>query len=89
MSIVVIYAVASQTNWLGDDPILWFVLMLLPIGPPATKLTSLAELSGTDEDEKMSIAKFLAISYAISPISCLAVVGSLRASLMLKDQIGG
>ncbi|CAG8956014.1 hypothetical protein HYFRA_00008870 [Hymenoscyphus fraxineus] len=89
MSIAVIYAIVSQTNWLENDPVLWFVLMLLPIGPSATKLTSLAELSGAEEDEKMSIAKFLAISYAISPISCLAVVASLRASLILKEQIGG
>jgi nitrate reductase NapE component len=59
--------------------------MLMPTGPPATKLVSLADVSGSDEDEKMSIAKFLALSYAISPIICLAVVGSLKATLAVEQ----
>lgn len=63
---------------------LWFVMMLMPTGPPATKLVALADVSGAEEDEKMSIAKFLTISYAISPLICLAVVGSLRASLAIS-----
>lgn len=32
VSIGLIYVVASKTNWLDDDPILWFVMMLLPTG---------------------------------------------------------
>lgn len=58
--------------------------MLMPTGPPATKLTALADVSGADENEKMSIAKFVTISYAISPIICFAVVGSLKASLAVR-----
>jgi auxin efflux carrier family protein len=58
--------------------------MLMPTGPPATKLVALADVSGADEDEKMSISKFLIISYAISPLVCLAVVGSLKASLAIS-----
>ena len=76
--------IADKTNWIENDPILWFVLMLMPTGPPATKLVALADVSGTDEDEKMSIAKFLTISYAVSPVICLAVVGSLKASLAIS-----
>jgi auxin efflux carrier family protein len=53
-------------------------------GPPATKLTALADVGGTDEDEKMSITKFITISYAVSLIICFAVVGSLKASLAIK-----
>ncbi len=53
----------------------------MPTGPPATKLTALGDVTGVSENEKMSIAKFLTISYAISPVICLAVVGSLKASL--------
>jgi hypothetical protein len=62
---------------------LWFVLMLMPTGPPATKLVALADVSGTGEEEKMAIAKFLTLSYAASPIICLAVVGSLKATLAI------
>lgn len=35
ISISVIWAIATKTNWLGDDPILWFTMMLMPAGPPA------------------------------------------------------
>ncbi|EPE32490.1 hypothetical protein GLAREA_07624 [Glarea lozoyensis ATCC 20868] len=87
VSIGTVYTIASNTRWLGHDPMLWFVLMLLPTGPPATKLTALADVSGTEEEEKMAIAKFIAMSYAISPVICLAVVGSLKASTALKSQL--
>jgi auxin efflux carrier family protein len=77
--------VASKTNWLDDDPILWLVLMLLPTGPSATKLSALADVSGAQEDEKMSIAKFISVSYVISPMTCFAVVGALKFTLLIKS----
>lgn len=84
ISIGTVYLVADKTNLLDKDPILWFVMMLMPTGPPATKLVALADVSGADEDEKMSIAKFLTISYAICPLICVAVVGSLKATLAIS-----
>lgn len=62
ISIPFFYGLATKTNWLSDDPILWFCLMIMATGPPAMKLTALADVSGADEDEKMSIAKFLTVS---------------------------
>ncbi|KAI9874853.1 MAG: hypothetical protein M1830_009202, partial [Pleopsidium flavum] len=59
ISISLIYVVAAKTTWLSRDPILWFCLMLMPTGPPAMKLTSLADVNGSNEGEKMAIAKFL------------------------------
>jgi predicted permease len=41
LSIAVIYLFAIKTELLGDDPMLWFALMLMPTGPPAMKLVSL------------------------------------------------
>ena len=79
VSISVVYFLASKTSLLENDPVLWFVMMLLPTGPPATKLSALADVSGADESQKMSISKFLAIAYACSPAVCIAVVGSLKA----------
>lgn len=61
ISISVIYAVAAKTNWLSQDPMLWFCLMLMPTGPPAMKLTALADVNGSRESEKMAIAKFLTV----------------------------
>ncbi|KAK5120999.1 hypothetical protein LTR85_005783 [Meristemomyces frigidus] len=80
ISIPLIYLLATKTTVLSSDPLLWFIMMLMPVGPPAMKLTALADVSGADQEEKMSIAKFLTISYAISPLICFSVVGSLKAS---------
>ena len=80
ISISFIYLLATKTETLGRDPILWFAMMLMPTGPPALKLSALADVNGSGEKEKMTIAKFLTISYVISPLICFAVVGSLSAS---------
>lgn len=80
ISIPFIWALATKTNLLDADPILWFAMMLMPTGPPAMILVALADVNGSEEKEKMAIAKFLTISYAITPLICLAVVGSLKAS---------
>lgn len=70
MLISVIYLVASGTSLLDADPMLWFTMMLIPTGPTAMKLTALADVSGSNENEKMSIAKVLSVAYAVSPLIC-------------------
>ena len=64
ISVGVVYYVATRTGLLSDDPILWFSMMLMPTGPPELMLTALADVSGADEEEKLSIAKFLTVSLA-------------------------
>jgi predicted permease len=61
-SIGLVYAVASKTGWLGDDPMLWFTLMLMPTGPPAMKLITLVQVSGGNEDESSNISRLLTVS---------------------------
>ncbi|KAF5373197.1 hypothetical protein D9757_010555 [Collybiopsis confluens] len=80
ISIPIIYALAAKTRLLADDPILWFCMMMMPVGPTALRLTSLADVSKADESEKMTVAKFLALSYFFTPMICLAAVGSLKAT---------
>jgi auxin efflux carrier family protein len=80
ISIGVIYLIQSRTDWLAGDPILPFVMMLMPCGPSAMNLTSLTDVAGSPEAEKLSLAKFLTISYALSPLLSFAVVGSLKAT---------
>ncbi|KAI4256898.1 MAG: hypothetical protein LQ352_001898 [Teloschistes flavicans] len=80
ISISVIYLLAIRTNVLPYDPILFFAMMLMPTGPPAMVISSLAECNDSSEEEKMSISKFLIIAYMVSPILCFTVVGSLKAS---------
>lgn len=60
-SISVIYALASKTNLLGDDPMLWFALMLMPTGPPAMKLITLVQVSDASEEEEKTIAELLTV----------------------------
>ncbi|KAK8051296.1 hypothetical protein PG993_002681 [Apiospora rasikravindrae] len=80
VSIGVVYGLGSHTSLLGDDPMLRFAMMLMPVGPPATKLIAMVQVSGADEGEEASIAKLLTISYLISPILSFTVVGGLMAS---------
>ncbi|EPE10575.1 auxin efflux carrier superfamily [Ophiostoma piceae UAMH 11346] len=80
-SVATIYLLASRTDLVGSDPMLWFALMLMPTGPPAMKLITLVQVSDADADDETSIAKLLTISYLISPVLSFTVVASLRASL--------
>ncbi|KAK4215056.1 auxin efflux carrier [Rhypophila decipiens] len=80
-SISLIYWLAGhEKGVLGDDPMLWFAMMLMPTGPPAMKLITLIQVSDGEPEDEVNIAKLLTISYIISPILSVTVVGSLFAS---------
>ncbi|KAF1848982.1 uncharacterized protein K460DRAFT_83755 [Cucurbitaria berberidis CBS 394.84] len=82
-SIGVIYAIvqhSGRNGFLGDDPMLWFAMMLMPTGPPAMKLITMVQVSDAGVDDERRIAKILTISYIISPILAVTVVGALKAS---------
>ncbi|KAI1415997.1 auxin efflux carrier [Hypoxylon sp. FL1857] len=85
ISIPLIWALAAHTNILPDDPMLWWALMMMPIGPTAMKVLALADVSGTNQTIRMSIAKFLTLSYIITPIVSFAVVGALEAAKAAKE----
>ncbi|EJU04229.1 hypothetical protein DACRYDRAFT_48587 [Dacryopinax primogenitus] len=84
LSIGLIYSLATRTTILGTEPLLWFVLMLVPAGPSAINISSIAEVAGAGEETVQQIARFLTLEYAISPLVCLAVVGSLQAAAAAK-----
>jgi predicted permease len=81
ISIATIYGLAKGTGFLGDDPMLWFAMMLMPTGPPAMKLITMVQVSDAGEEDERKIAKILTVSYIISPILACTVVGALRASV--------
>ncbi len=62
ISIASIYGLASRTDVLGSDPMLWFAMMLMPTGPPAMKLITLVQISNSDPEDESSIAKILTVS---------------------------
>lgn len=80
VSIGVIYAIAKDSNILGSEPMLWFAMMLMPTGPPAMKLITMVQVSDAGIEDERKIAKILTISYIISPILAVVVVGALYAS---------
>ncbi|CZR67761.1 uncharacterized protein PAC_17660 [Phialocephala subalpina] len=80
MSIAIVWFLVKETTWLGEDPMLWFTMMLMPTGPPAMKLITMIQVSDADEEDEAKVAKLLTISYIISPVLAFTVVGSLKAS---------
>ncbi|KAH7082767.1 auxin efflux carrier [Paraphoma chrysanthemicola] len=83
LSIGGVYAVVKEQGRdgvLGNDPMLWFAMMLMPTGPPAMKLITMVQVSDAGPEDERRIAKILTVSYVISPILAVAVVGALRAS---------
>ena len=72
IAISLVWALASKTTLLGDDPILWFTLCMMPCGPTAMKLIPMVDVSGGADEERMSIAKLLTVSLGVSSeIQCL------------------
>jgi hypothetical protein len=81
VAIPLVYVFATKTSVLEAEPILWFAMMLMPTGPPALSITAMADVSGADEEQKLSIAKFLTVSlFGFSLVSCWGgLVGGLQA----------
>ncbi|KAL4978904.1 hypothetical protein BDW66DRAFT_128984 [Aspergillus desertorum] len=79
LSISIIYSLAKKTTLLRSDPILWFSMMLMPVGPPALVIQGLAELAKASETQKMTIAKTLTIMYMLSPCISFTITGALKA----------
>jgi len=62
-SISFIYAIATRTELLGTDPMLWFAMMLMPTGPPAMKLITLIQVSDGEPEDEINIAKLLTVGH--------------------------
>ncbi|EXJ77390.1 hypothetical protein A1O3_09616 [Capronia epimyces CBS 606.96] len=80
LSIAIIWGLSTRTKVLPQDPMLCFAMMLMPTGPPAMKLVAMGKVNDIGADDEMILSKLLTLSYAVSPILALTVVGSLYAS---------
>ncbi|EAA30873.2 hypothetical protein NCU09799 [Neurospora crassa OR74A] len=85
LSIPIIWVLAKKTGLLFDDPVLWFTMMMMPIGPPAMRLVALADVNNLPQQAKMATAKLLTISYVATPVIAFSVVGALRAAQNVAD----
>lgn len=71
VSLLFVWATAGR-GWYVNDELVWFILVLMPSGPSAMLLASIAELVDVDQGP---IASYLTISYLFSPL--MAVICSL------------
>lgn len=76
ISIPLIYALATKTRVLDNDPMLWFAMMLMSAGPSAMILVALTDTIGSPEEEKMAIAKFLTVGIARVPLEYMLTMGT-------------
>lgn len=80
IGILVTYLFAAKTKLLGDDPVLWWSMMLMPIGPPGMIVSVLLEVTNAETRAKMMVARMLAYNYLVTPLVALAIVCALRAT---------
>ncbi|OKL63641.1 hypothetical protein UA08_00500 [Talaromyces atroroseus] len=86
ISILALYYFIRLVGIFPNDPVLWFIMMMLPTGPPALLISGLAELSSeVTKSEKIAIARMLAIMYGLSPLICLTVTGALKATEAIRS----
>lgn len=86
ISISIVYFMTTHVSpdiW-PMDPMLNFVLMITPVGPPAITLAAVAEIAGVSSDEVTAVSRMLLYTYAISPL----VAPSVAIALSLAYQIG-
>ncbi|KZT72205.1 hypothetical protein DAEQUDRAFT_736344 [Daedalea quercina L-15889] len=71
LSVLFVWLTAGR-GWYVNDPLVWFLLILIPAGPSAMLLVNVAELVDINQGP---IAAYLTISYLLSPL--MAVVCSI------------
>jgi auxin efflux carrier family protein len=60
---------------LGGDPMMKFIMCLIPAGPPAIVLANIAELAGVAQGE---VGMLLILSYVVSPTIAFTVAAALK-----------
>lgn len=66
------------------DPMLNFVLMITPVGPPAITLAAVAEIAGVSPDEVTAVSRTLLYSYIIAPLVAPSVAIALSVAYQIK-----
>ncbi|KAI5782651.1 membrane transport protein-domain-containing protein [Geopyxis carbonaria] len=77
VSTPLIYALAKR-GVLDSDPILWFAMAMMPVGPPAMILSALTDVAGLNKTGKLQVARMLGGMYIVSPIIFLQVVAACK-----------
>lgn len=88
ISIPIVYYLAVGTNLLPEDPLIWWCMILIPIGPPAMILSTLMEVVNVKQREKLMVARTLAFMYSITPVISFAVVAALKVCEVALEKKG-
>ncbi|PCH43453.1 hypothetical protein WOLCODRAFT_90292 [Wolfiporia cocos MD-104 SS10] len=76
LSILFVWLSAGR-GWYVADPLVWFLLVLLPAGPSAMLLVNVAEIVDIDQGP---IAGYMTVAYLLSPL--MAIVCSVGLSIV-------
>ena len=74
---------ASPSVW-PMDPMLNFVLMITPVGPPAITLAAVAEIAGVSPEEVTAVSRMLLYTYTIAPLVAPTVAVALSIAYQIK-----
>ncbi|KAF5097640.1 hypothetical protein D0Z00_002323 [Geotrichum galactomycetum] len=74
---------ASPSFW-PMDPMLNFVLMITPVGPPAITLAAVAEIAGVSPEEVTAVSRMLLYTYTIAPLVAPTVAVALSIAYQIK-----
>lgn len=80
---LVYYMTTYCSSFWPMDPMLNFVLMITPVGPPAITLAAVAEIAGLSPGEVTAVSRTLLYSYIIAPL----VAPSVAVALSIAYQI--
>ncbi|KII84097.1 hypothetical protein PLICRDRAFT_702050 [Plicaturopsis crispa FD-325 SS-3] len=76
--------VSCDVKWLQRDPMIWFIMILAPQGPPTVLLSSIAEIVQLGADLEAQIATFLFISYLASPLIAIVISAAIEVIGVLQ-----
>ncbi|KAJ3567529.1 hypothetical protein NP233_g6302 [Leucocoprinus birnbaumii] len=88
ISVPFIYCLALYTDLLPADPVMWWCMILIPVGPPAMTLSTLVDVINVGESDKNMVARTLAFMYGVTPVMSLAVVAALKACVVVMEKKG-
>lgn len=84
ISIVYFMSTRAPPGFWPMDPMLNFVLMITPVGPPAITLAAVAEIAGVSPEEVTAVSRSLLYSYAIAPLVAPSVAVALSIAYQIK-----
>ncbi|KAM5531279.1 hypothetical protein V8D89_015080 [Ganoderma adspersum] len=85
LALLLVWCTAGRGLYV-DDRLVWFLLVLIPAGPSAMVLVSVAELVDVDQGD---IAGYLTVAYLLSPLMAVVCSAGLAVVDMAAQRVPG